>query len=241
MTKLGYFETNFFKNHKIFIEKCLRNEKLRKELFFHYFEYRIVKEKIGDAFDTRTFKNHKLAHEHGTRLMTKILEEEDYGFIEWFSGFLKESGLGENWHIPLMNFIACGYYCPPKEINIVISKNEDGNEVVLRLSPDTSRNDLIKSWPLISDKLNELKRKKRMRIPKTFFRDLDEQDKANAIGKKQFCDYGNIGDREEMEKDTDLLYKIYDENPEMLEKIEQNEKAYVNNFRVKKHRLKALH
>ena len=241
MAKLGYFETNFFKNHRIFIEKCLRNEKLRKELFFHYFEYRIVEEKIGDAFDARTFKNHKLAHEHGIKLMTKVLEKKDYACIEWFSGFLKESGLGENWHIPLMNFIACGYYCPPKETSMVISKNEMENEVVLRLSPDTSRNDLIKSWPLISDKLNELKRKKRMRIPKTFFRDLEEQDGAKTLGKQIWVDPSGSGESKEMEKDADLLYKIYNENPEMLEKIEQNEKAYVNNFRVKKHRLKALH
>lgn len=241
MTKLGYLEKNFFKNHKIFVVKCLRKEKLRKELFFHYFEYRIINNKIGDAFDVKSFKNHKLAHEYGIKLMTKILEEKNYDFIEWFDGFLKKSGLGENWYIPLINFIACGYYCPPKEMNITISKNEDENELILRLSPDTSRNDLIKSWPLISDKLNELKRNKRMRIPKTFFRDLDEQDKANAIGKKKFCDYGNIGDREEMEKDADLLYKVYDEDPKMLEKIEQNEKAFVANFRVKRHRLKTLH
>jgi hypothetical protein len=232
--KLGYHERNFFKNHRLFTENIMKNKGVIKELYFWHFELRITDKKIGDVFDISSFKNHKIAHEYGMELMKKIIKTRNYKFIGWFDDMLKKLNLGEQWFIPLMNFIACGYYCPPKELTIRTIRDENHNKVLLELSKNTSRNDLMNNWKIIEIELFKLKNERKIRMPRSFFKNLSEQ--IDAFGKKGVY-YDSVAEKKSRENDLDVLYKIA-RDEETAELIEKNPKKALNRYRINKHRLK---
>lgn len=230
--RLGYLERNFFKNHQIFMEKLYKDERFFGEILEWYLKLRLTKKMLGDPFTIGSFKNHKAAHEYGLKLMRRISEEKNIEFIEWFNNFFSRYSLSRNWEIPITNYIACGYYCPPENVNIRIQKNN--KEVVLYLDPPTSLNDIRNSWPLISEALDN-KHKKR-RISKSFYANIEEQIKAVQISRETCYDVDKCDDVKADQLRT--LYEIYHENDDKLNEIDENQKHALGKFRTNKHRFK---
>ena len=229
---LGHFERNFFKNHQIFTEKLYENERFFGEILEWHFKLKLTDERVGDIFTIKSFKNHKLAHEYGATLGQKIIQNENLEFITWFNGFFDRFNLSKIWEISILNFIACGYYCPPETTNIKIEQDKNG--VVLRLDKNATLNDIRNSWSIISNKLDNKEIPKR-RISKTFFKDIDEQIKASKTTKRISLD-GNTN-KYETENSLDILYRIHDNDKNKLDKIEEDPKKAVSRFRTNKHRL----
>lgn len=231
--ELGYFERNFFKNHQLFIEKIYENKKFFEEVLEWHIKLRLTREMVGDVFTIKSFKNHKLAHEYGVSLGEKIIRDENIEFITWFSEFFDKYNLSKTWEIPILNFIACGYYCPPETTNIKIEQNEKG--VTLHLDKNATLNDIRNSWPIISSKLDNKEVPKR-RISKTFFKNIEEQIKASKIAKRSYLD-GNTN-KYETENFLDILYRTHEDDEKKLDKIDKNPKKALSKFRTNKHRLK---
>lgn len=231
--KLGYFERNFFKNHQIFMEKFYEDVRFFEEIIEWQMKLMLTDQAIGDPFSIRSFKNHKLAHEYGVKLGEKILKNKNFAFIEWFNKFFDRYDLSKNWETPILNFIACGYYCPPKLSTLRVEKVKEG--VVLYLDKKTSLNDIRSSWSVISDKLggdNETKR----RISKTFFKNIEEQMKSSKVSSKKF--YNGETNEYEEKNQIHILHEIYEDDEEKLDEIERCREKILSRFRTNKHRMK---
>ncbi|QQS61832.1 MAG: hypothetical protein IPN70_02880 [Candidatus Moraniibacteriota bacterium] len=232
-TKLGYFERNFFKNHQIFMEKMYENTRFFEEILEWHIKLKLTDEMVGDIFSIKSFKNHKLAHEYGATLGEKIIKDEDIEFMTWFNGFFSKFNLSKTWEIPVLNFIACGYYCPPETTSIKIES--DKGDVVLRLDKNATLNDLRNSWPIISSRLDNSESPRR-RISKTFFKNIEEQIKASKITKRTSLD-GNTNEYE-TENYLDILYRIHDDDEKYQDKIDKDPEKAISKFKTNKHRLK---
>lgn len=231
--KLNYFERNFFKNHQIFIEKFYENKRFFDEILEWHSKLKLTHEMVGDIFTIKSFKNHKLAHEYGIELMKIIIKNKNTEFIIWFNNFFERFSLSKVWETSLLNFIACGYYCPPETTHIKIEHNDE--ETMLYLDKDTTLNDVRNSWPIILKKLDASESPKR-RISRTFFQNMEEQIKASKITKRTLLN-GNTNEYEE-ENCLDILYRIYGDDEKKLDEIDKNSKKAISKFRTNKHRLK---
>lgn len=231
--KLGYFEKNFFKNHQIFIEKIYENARFFDEILKWHIELKLTDKMVGDIFTIKSFKNHTLAQEYGAKLGEKIIKDENIEFMTWFNEFFDRFNLSKTWEIPVLNFIACGYYCPPETTNIKIESSK--GDVVLRLDKNTTLNDIRNSWSIISSNLKNGEMPKR-RISKTFYKNIEEQIKASKTTKRVFLD-GNTNEYE-TENCLDVLYRIHDDNDTNLDEIDKDPKKAISKFKTNKHRLK---
>jgi hypothetical protein len=81
---------------------------------------------LGNFFDTdkRTWIE---ARKHGIRLMERIFKEENVEFISWLSDFCLKYKLGTTWEQSIIDYIACGYYCPPTTSIVVKANNHSSS------------------------------------------------------------------------------------------------------------------
>jgi hypothetical protein len=228
--KLGYFERNFFKNYQIFLEKLYENERFFGEILEWQTELKLTPKRIGDIFTIKSFKNHKLAHKYGVSLMKKVVKEKNDDFMLWFSEFFDRYNLSRNWEIPILNFIACGYFCPPETYNI--EARQKGNDIIIRIEPGASSNDLIKAYSLFSEKF---KKKPKRRISQNFFQNIKEQIQAFKVPKTSFDWTEN---KYKKLRNIDILYEVYGDDEEKLNELDKNQKKLVSRFKTNKNRLK---
>ncbi|MCX6766851.1 MAG: hypothetical protein NT170_03705 [Candidatus Moranbacteria bacterium] len=228
---------NIIKNDVIFKEKCAANKNIEKELLEWKKRLRMTKEDLGDVIDgaADVKDDEKLAKKITGHFIQVILanRKNNIEFIRWFYNFFEKYQIHRIWEESILEYIACGYYCPPQTTTIDIALNKDENIVELKLLPETSSLDLQNSWYFIKRELQKLdshKTKKR-RVPRTLYKNLEEQKTAKLFSKNEHHD-GSL------ETDADILYKIYENDEVMSDKISQDQKRHVSRFRTNKHRLK---
>lgn len=141
------------------MEKLITNPEFFLEIIKWQDKLRITKNDLGSFFDTKR-QVHSKARKCGIELMEKIVKKKDIDFINWLNSFCKKYQLNENWKQSMIDYIACGYYCPPDmTTNTYLDKTK--NIIILELDASTTKEDFKEAWKVVREKLKELPTKKR--------------------------------------------------------------------------------
>lgn len=219
---MNYSTKKILLNHQVFMEKLLANPDFFLELLKWRDKLGITDSNLGNFFDQKKSVYFE-ARKYGIELMEKIVKDENTEFINWLSGFIKKYELNRNWEQSIIDYIACGYYCPPvKSVYAHTDKNK--NAIVLEIAPGTTKEDFERAWSEVKDKLNELPKKHARKFSHKSFKSLELVLKANKVK------------HEESLKGLELIAKLYEDDKDISEKTDRKrkEKLKITQQRLKR-------
>jgi hypothetical protein len=218
---MDYFTKKVLLNHQIFMEKLLANSDFFLEIIAWKYKLQITDNDLGDFFAVKK-EVYVQAHEFGNQLLEKIRTTKNEAFLRWLDSFCIKNQLGSIWKRPILDYIACGYYCPP-ETSVDINLNKERNSIILELNADTTKEDFEKAWIQIRKKLKELPNNQSRKLSNKSFRNLEKILKANEIRDKEGL------------KGLDLIGRLY-ENAEDISEL--TDKKRKHNLKIAQQRLK---
>lgn len=168
---MDYSTDRILLNHQIFMEKLLADPNFFLEIIIWKGKLQLSNSDLGNFFDSK--KNHKKARLYGIELMEKILKKKNHEFIYWLNDFCKKYQLSDVWQQSLIDFIACGYYCPPTTaISVTIDKEQ--GLVILKMGADVSKKDFTHVWNEVKKAQKVLPTKTKRRLSKRSFSNLEK-------------------------------------------------------------------
>lgn len=179
---MDYHTKKALLNHQIFMEKILSNPEFFLELIKWKDKLRITDKDLGNFYNAKK-GTHGKAYGYGAKLINKIGKNKNIDFVEWLDSFCKQYDLGELWKQSLINYVACGYYCPPEK-SIQVQVNRDKGLIILEIGADITKEDFNETWKDIKKKIKELPKKEKRNFSKKSFKNLEEILKVNELKAK---------------------------------------------------------
>lgn len=176
---MDYSTKKILLNHQIFMEKLLANPNFFLEILKWKDKLRITNRDLGNFYGTKKAV-YLEGRNYGIKLMEKIVREENIEFISWLNKFSDKYKLNENWKQRIIDYIACGYYCPPtKSIHAFI--NKERSVITLKISADITKEDFYETWKEVKEKIKELPKRKKRSFSSKSFRSLEDVLRANKF------------------------------------------------------------
>lgn len=216
---MDYSTDRILLNHQIFMEKLLADPNFFLEIITWKGKLQLSNSDLGNFFNSK--KNCKKARLYGIELMEKILKKKDYEFIYWLNDFCKKYQLSDVWQQSLIDFIACGYYCPPTTAISVTADKEQGF-VILKIGADASKKDFAHTWNEVKKAQKVLPMKTRRRLSKKSFSNLEKVLNANKL-------------RAEGLKGLDIIAHLYEE---VDDESKEADKKRLRNLKIIQQRTK---
>ena len=202
------------------MEKLLANPDFFLEIIAWKDKLQITDEDLGSFFAVKKAVYAK-AHKFGNQLLEKIRTTQNEEFLRWLDDFCIKNHLGNVWKRPILDYVACGYYCPP-ETSIDIDLNKERDSVILEINADATKEDFEKAWIKIKEKLKELPGNHSRKLSHKSFKNLEKILKANDIHYKEGL------------KGLDLIGRLHEDAEDISELADKKRK---HNLKIIRQRL----
>lgn len=203
------------------MEKLLANPAFFKEILEWQEKMIITDEKLGNFFDTKK-ETYVKAREYGIQLMEQIIKEKNTDFIGWLNGLSEKYNLSKGWEQSIIDYIACGYYCPPEtSIDVMLDKNK--GTVILEIRSDATKEDFEKAWTVTQEKLRELPMKNSRKFSQKSFKNLERILLANKLK------------HDEKLKGLDLVGRLYEDEEDITKEADKKRQ---NTLKITQQRLR---
>lgn len=211
-------------NHQIFMEKLLANPEFFLEILTWKKRLQITKADLGDFFNTNE-KIRVKARKYGIKLMEKIVKDDNVDFISWLSDFCLKYQLASTWKQSLIDYIACGYYCPPAT-SLTVTVDQQKEIVVIELGADTSKEEFNRAWNSVKEAQKAFPQKTKRRFSEKSFASLEMILKSNRIRNKHGL------------KGLDLIADLYSDDGKSMEDIpsKETDKKRLQNLKIQRQR-----
>lgn len=119
------------------------------------------KSPLGYAWNEKSYQTVRrksaLATNYRDKYFSSLDDKKLSEFMLDIEQFVRKYNLGQEWHLPFIDYIICYWLYPPQR-NFYLSehRDKDRQRVVLTLNPDTSLKDIEAAWPIIKEQQTAL-------------------------------------------------------------------------------------